>query len=427
MDLSLDPRDQILSTMQRIYRHGMTTTSGGNISIREANGDIWITPARLDKGALSRDEIVRVRPDGSVEGGAPSSELPFHESIYRARPDAHGIVHAHPVGLVAFSLIHESPDTRITCRAWQVCGRGAFAPYGLPGSAALGHSVAKRFTEGADCVIMENHGVVTAGRDLREAFLRFETFEFTARTHIQARLLGREPRLLPDAELALASRGIPYAEFEHGEPAGPERELRQVVCEFVRRAYRQRLFTGAQGAFSARLEGSSFLITPAEADRGALEVSDLVLIREGRAQAGAKPSRAAAAHEAIYRARPEVNAIVNACPVNSGAFSVTGTELDTTAMTECYVVVRQPARASYRMLFEDTAELAGLTSTERPVVLLENEGVLVTGRSPLEAFDRLEVVESTATSIIGSRAIGRLKPMSERTIRELEEVFLSGK
>src|ERR1035437_9760740 len=110
----IHPRDEILQAIQRIYRYRMTTTSGGNLSIREANGDIWITPARLDKGSLRREDIVRVRADGTVDGPhRPSSELPFHQEIYRAGHDIRGIVHAHPVALVAFSLVHQVPDTHL--------------------------------------------------------------------------------------------------------------------------------------------------------------------------------------------------------------------------------------------------------------------------------------------------------------------------
>src|ERR1700693_1966790 len=100
----LHPRDQIVSIMERIYGHEMTTTSGGNISVRDENGDVWITPARVDKGSLRQEDVIRVRADGGVEGPhRPSSEHPFHRGIYRERPDLRAIVHAHPVALVAFS------------------------------------------------------------------------------------------------------------------------------------------------------------------------------------------------------------------------------------------------------------------------------------------------------------------------------------
>ncbi|HEX6622417.1 MAG TPA: class II aldolase/adducin family protein, partial [Pyrinomonadaceae bacterium] len=67
------PRDEIMQTMERIYRYRMTTTSGGNLSIREPDGTVWVTPARVDKGGLRREDIVRVRPDGSHEGLHPPS------------------------------------------------------------------------------------------------------------------------------------------------------------------------------------------------------------------------------------------------------------------------------------------------------------------------------------------------------------------
>src|SRR6478672_2038906 len=82
------PRDEIVEALDRIYRYRMTTTSGGNISVRDETGDIWITPARVDKGSLGRGDIVRLRADGVVEGRhKASSEHPFHQAIYRARPD----------------------------------------------------------------------------------------------------------------------------------------------------------------------------------------------------------------------------------------------------------------------------------------------------------------------------------------------------
>ena len=78
------PRDEIMQTIARIYRYRMTTTSGGNLSIRDENGDIWITPARIDKGALRREDSVCVRPDGSVVGPhRPSSEFPFHRALFQ--------------------------------------------------------------------------------------------------------------------------------------------------------------------------------------------------------------------------------------------------------------------------------------------------------------------------------------------------------
>ncbi|HUM67300.1 MAG TPA: class II aldolase/adducin family protein, partial [Chloroflexota bacterium] len=104
----LHPRDQLVVIMNRIYHSGMTTLSGGNLSIKDDNGDIWITPSGIDKGQLAPRDMMRLCADGRVEGPhKPSSEFPFHRAIYRQRPDLHAIVHAHPPALVSFSIVRE--------------------------------------------------------------------------------------------------------------------------------------------------------------------------------------------------------------------------------------------------------------------------------------------------------------------------------
>ena len=219
----IHPRDDIMRTMERIYRQRMTTTSGGNLSVREDNGDIWITPAQVDKGNLRREDIVLVRADGSVEGEhRPSSEYPFHRSIYQMRPELRGIVHAHPVALVAFSIVRQTPDTRLLCEAWRTCGTIGFAPFALPGSEQLGRNIARTFARGFDCVILENHGVVTAGPDLRSAFERFETLEFAAQTAIHGRQLG--PLRYPRPEALEKSRRVKLNPRTFSPPPASSRE-----------------------------------------------------------------------------------------------------------------------------------------------------------------------------------------------------------
>ena len=361
------PRDEILQAIERIYRYRMTTTSGGNLSIREDNGDIWITPARLDKGSLRREDIVCVRPDGKVVGGPrPSSELPFHQEIYRTRLDIRGIVHAHPVALVAFSLVHQVPDTHLFHQTRLVCGEAGFAPYELPGSLALGRSVAGIFGQGFDCVLLENHGAVTGGANLQEAFRRFETLEFTAKTIIKGRMLG-EVRYLTDDEITLARDAEPeWTAFAHRAPSTNEKELRAHLAQFVRRAYRQRLFISTQGSFSARLDKESFLITPYREDRGTMDVHELVLVRNGECEKGGIPSRAARIHEEIYRQHPAIGAILNAYPVNATAFSVTGEALDSRTIPESYIVIREVNRLPYGMQFGDPAKLAERVGPKKP-------------------------------------------------------------
>lgn len=421
----LHPRDEIMRTMDRIYRYRMTTTSGGNLSVRDDNGDIWITPARVDKGSLTRNDIVCVRPDGGVEGPhKPSSEFPFHRAIYDARPDIRGVVHAHPVALVAFSINHQVPDTRLFHQAREVCGAAGFAPYALPGSEALGASIAREFESGFNCVMLENHGVVTGGESLAQAFQRFETLEFTAKTIIKARHLG-EVRYLTDEQVALPRRSIkPLPTFRPDPPTSREKELRRQLCEFVRRGYQQRLLISTEGSFSARLDGDAFLITPYQADRNTVDAADIVLVRGGAAEEGKTPSRASRNHAAIYKRHPSVGAVVNAYTVNATAFSVTGAALDSRTIPESYLFLRDVQRIPYGAQFADPAALARRVTPERPIALVENDGVMVCGANVLDAFDRLEVLESTAEAVINSRPLGEVVPMSDAVIQELVAAFL---
>jgi len=411
-----------MRTMERIYRYRMTTTSGGNISIREPNGDIWITPARVDKGSLRREDIICVRADGKTEGlHPPSSELPFHQAIYQRRPDLGGIVHAHAVALVAFSVCRRVPDTRLFPQARHVCGEAGFAPYALPGSAVLGEKIANTFAEGFDCVVLENHGVVCAGENLQRAFERFETFEFTAKTIIKASQLG-EVRYLNDEQVA-QRHGVALPAYIPGPAGEEEKDLRGQLADFLKRGYRQRLLISTEGSFSARLTDGSMLITPSRADRGAIEAKDMVLMRDGAVENGRLPSRAARLHEAIYRRHPKFRAIVNALPVNATAFSVTGSALDSRTIPESYLFLKDVARIPFGEQYGDGSAIAERISPENPIALVENDGVLVCGTSVLDAFDRLEVLETTAEALINSRPLGKVVPMSAEIIAELTAAF----
>ena len=421
----IHPRDEIMQTMERIYRYRMTTTSGGNLSIRENDGRIWITPARVDKGGLRREDIVCVSPDGKVEGAhKPSSEFPFHQAIYAARPELRAIVHAHPVALVAFSICRRVPDTRLLHQARSVCGEVGLAPYALPGSAALGGNIAKVFAAGFSCVVLENHGVVVAGENLAAAFQRLETLEFTAKTIIKAEMLG-DVRYLGDAQIALPRQSVKVLPtFQRGPVTSGEKELRKQLCDFVRRGYQQRLLISTEGSFSARLDDEAFLITPYRVDRNTVALDDIVLVRRGASEEGKTPSRASRAHAAIYAKHPGVRAVVNAYTVNATAFSVTGAALDSRTIPESYIFLREVGRIPYGVQFGEAAKLAGHVSLEQPIALLENDGVLVCGTNILDAFDRLEVLESTAEAIINARHLGEITPMSDAVIAELTAAFL---
>ncbi|HTJ79189.1 MAG TPA: class II aldolase/adducin family protein [Rariglobus sp.] len=419
----LHPRDELVATMDRIYRYHMTTTSGGNLSILDPDGSIWITPSRVDKGSLRPTDVVRVAADGTKDGlHPPSSEFPFHREIYRRRPDIKAIVHAHPGALVAFSIVRRLPETRVQTHAHSLCGKIAYAAYACPGSQELGDKIAQAFSEGADCVMLENHGVVIGGRDLAEAFQRFETLEFVAQTVIRASALGELKTLAPDS---LAGQAVPdFAELAAAVPTNREKELRTQVCEFAHRAYRQRLMISTAGSISARLDEKEFVITPRRRDRLDLKPVSLVRATLGAAEAGKRASRTSRLHGLIYAANPEVGVIINAQPMCASAFCMTAAEFSSRTIPESYLVLGDAPKVPFACVVKDAEALAARMSLKKcPVLLIENEGALIVGRTLLEAFDRLEVLEATAEALQLSRPLGPLVPMPAEALSELRKAF----
>ena len=423
----LHPREELVETMRRIYRYKMTTTSGGNLSILDPDGGIWITPSRVDKGSLQPSDVVCVHADGTRTGlHPPSSEFPFHREIYRRRPDIKAIVHAHPGALVAFSICRLLPDTRVQSHAHSVCGRVALAPYACPGTAELGEKIAATFAGGADCVLLENHGVVIGARDLREGFQRFETLEFVAQTLINAAALGPVKVLSPE-NLRVETMPRFTAELPDTPPSNREKELRTAICRFLHRAYQQRLLISTAGAFSARLDPETFLITPRRRDRLEVGPGGIVRARRDACERGKHPSRAALLHALIYERHPDVGAIINAQPAHASAFCMTDAALSTRTIPESYVVLNDAPKLPFLRIVEDAERIAAEVSLrQRPVVLIENEGALVLGRDVLDAFDRLEVLEATTEALLLARALGPVVPMPDAAIADLRKAFNVG-
>jgi len=398
------PADALATIMERIYTGGMTTTSGGNLSVRDSEGDIWITPAGIDKGALTANDMVRMR-GGEKLGGLhrPSSELPFHMAVYEARPDVSAVLHAHPPALVAFSLARKLPKL----------SRAALARYALPGSDALGVIIGDELKKGYDIVLMENHGAVVAAADIFEAYKRFETSELFAAIEINTAKLGGSTAF----EKRLGS--TLKIEFAPKQRSAEECALRRDMTAFIRRAVRQKLFFAEHGSFSSRLSGG-FVITPHGKDRAYLREPDLVSVQGGNREAGKDPSLSARLHDRIYQEHPDINAIIGARPPYAMAFALTGAEFDTVTIPESYIMLREVKRAPLGI---GDGEISSLLSKSTPALIIDGDQILVTGATPLQAFDRLEVFEATARSIIASRSIGEIIRITGSEVKDIDRAF----
>ena len=420
----LTPAQRIVMIMERIYADGMTTTSGGNLSILEENGDIWITPRAVDKGTLTPEDVVQVKPDGKVIGKhSPSVELPFHQQTYRGRPDMRAIVHAHPPALIAFSLVRKLPDTSLIPDAPAVCGELGMAEYGLPGSEDLGEKIARVFARGCNTVMLENHGVVTGAGTLSKAFMAFETLDFCARLEIDASRIGTPTGLSPERiQLWRSERGVEMSELDPRGDSG-ERQARREICDLVHRACDQQLFTSTQGTFSRRLDEKSFLITPEGRDRKYLEAGDLVRVENGRREAGKTPSRSVRLHQHVYLQHPHINSIISASPPSIMAFAVTGEHFESRTIPESYIILRHVARLPFGATLIESEKAAATFTQGTPVAMVENDCVIATGSSSINAFDRLEVAEYSARALIACRSIGAVVMIDDAQAADIDRAF----
>jgi len=420
----LHPRDQLVAVMNRIYHNGMTTLTGGNLSILEENGDIWVTPSAIDKGKLRPEDMICMKKDGNVIGlHKPSIELPFHQAIYKRRPDLRAVLHAHPPALVTFSISHQIPNTRIIPQADRVCRPIGFAPYALPGSMELGENIAATFAQGFNSVILENHGMAAAGDCLLDAYHRLETLDFCARTLIRAAALGRV-NTLTDEQLALFDNRTPdLQEFLHESISDEEQKKRRLLVEIVHRACKRYLMISTEGVASVRLEGDDFLITPTGLDRHLLEEDDVVLVRDGKRENGKHPSRSVLVHAEIYKKHPEIQSIISAQSPNIVAYAITESEFESKLIPESYLVLLDVPKVPFEVIYNQPHRLAEIVSLKTPVVIVENDCVLVVGDSLINAFDRMEIAEFSAMALHDTLFVGNLVTIGRNDVQDLEHKF----
>ena len=443
------PRDELVEVMSRLYGRHMTTSSGGNASMMDTEGVIWMTPKGNDKGALQREEMAFRKPGETEWQGnfPPSSEWPFHTRIYQSRSDVRAVLHAHSQTLVAFSVANQLPNSYSLSQAAFLCGPVGLAPYAMPGTDALADAIVEQIKT-HDCVVMANHGVVVVGVTMMEAYQKFEALEFCARAEVRARVLGGHRLLLTPQEM-MAQGHSPEAQAivaatQGGRPPVTPKEcnLRASLVKFVRRLYDQGLVHSTSGAMSARLTPTSFLITPSGIDRRSIEPRDICLIEFASiAQAtlgqgarcygepGLVPSRAWGVHNALYQAFPDTtHAVLHAHPFHITAFCMTSVNFQSNIIPESYIVLRNIGRIPFLQSLDGEGAVDGFRANSPcDVVLVNNDGVIIKGSSLPQVFDKLEVLEATANVVLECKSIGELHPMTEEQISEIDEKWFHEK
>jgi L-fuculose-phosphate aldolase len=178
-------KNEVADFMKRLYFQKLTTSLGGNISLRLSDNTILITPSGSDKGTIESGDIGRLDFDSNIIGKnfKPSIETQMHIEIYKSRPDINAIVHAHPVTTCAFSATDAQIKNNLIIESFLILGEIAYASYFPIGTKELANEVSN-YAKTANCIIMKNHGAVTLGSSMLEAFDRLEVLENAAKMSI---------------------------------------------------------------------------------------------------------------------------------------------------------------------------------------------------------------------------------------------------
>ena len=213
----------LLEAGRRLYERGFVASNDGNMSVLVSAGTLWTTPTGVSKGFMTEDMLVKTDLAGTVLEGTrkPSSELKMHLRVYQENPDLRAAVHAHPPAATSFAIAGLPLDRPILPEAIVQLGTVPVAPYAEPGTQAVPDSIAP-FCRDYGGVLLANHGALTWGYDLTQAYYRMETLEYYAQVTINSVfLLGRANALTGEQvdRLTEQRQRLDAARREAGNPS----------------------------------------------------------------------------------------------------------------------------------------------------------------------------------------------------------------
>jgi L-fuculose-phosphate aldolase len=185
-------KEQICEIGRRVYQKGFAAANDGNLSIRVGENEVVCSPTMICKGYMTPEDICAVDLEGKQIGGTRkrTSEILLHLSIMKARPDVKAVVHCHPPHATAFAVAGEPIPQCILPEVEVFMGEIPIAPYETPGTQKFADTVLP-FLKGTSCIILKNHGTVSFGKNLEEAFWKTEILDSYCRILMLARQLGK--------------------------------------------------------------------------------------------------------------------------------------------------------------------------------------------------------------------------------------------
>ena len=185
-------KEQICEIGRRVYNKGFAAANDGNISIRVGENEVLCTPTMICKGFMKPEDICAVDLQGNQIAGTRkrTSEVLLHLAIMRARPDVKAVVHCHPPHATAFGVAREPIPQCVLPEVEVFLGEVPFAPYETPGGTDFANTVVPFLKPGTNTIILTNHGTVSFGKDLEDAYWKTEIVDAYCRILILAKQIG---------------------------------------------------------------------------------------------------------------------------------------------------------------------------------------------------------------------------------------------
>lgn len=180
-DEEVRARNSICEIGKICYQRNLISASDGNISVRMSDDTVIITPAGGMKGFLQMEQLTRIDLAGNLVSGSGknSTETGIHLVCYQERPDIRAVLHCHPPHAVALSVAEIDMQMPIIPEMVVTIGGIPTTPFATPGTSELGESI-REVVRCSDTLVMRNHGSVTIGSNLLDAFKKLDMLEHTA-------------------------------------------------------------------------------------------------------------------------------------------------------------------------------------------------------------------------------------------------------
>lgn len=410
-------------TIQRMYSKGLTTMSGGNLSIREAEG-IWVTPAGIDKRSLQEDDMMFMTLDGQAIGkNRATSEFVVHKEILAKNPSRSAVLHAHPASILGYSACRIIPDTRLYKKAYlEFDDKVAMAEYRNPGTMELAIETARVLQGKNEVAILENHGLFIVSDTQDEAFSKMENLDFLAQIQYIAKRLKAHSHELSEAQIRAIEaydQELKSLETHDSHYAGDKAEL---LLLMVQRLYKRGVIPSRGASFSVRVNEESFLLTPKNISVYALETDDMVLVSNGKIENSKYVNEDIEIHQAIYDEQPDIHAVIVSMPKHMMAYAITDEDFNTRVIPECNLLLATIRKHDFGTGYDYYHQLAKLIDDKNPSFIIKNDCFVVTGKSALQAYDRIEVAESTAEGLINAALVSPLVIMDDKAIDYIDQL-----